>query len=311
MSVSPAERLLSLNRQAIAILRLDIPLDFGLGPDTEGQLREINDRLILNTERDLSADALLEKHAFPQRYQAIAQMLLATDDPAPIFESIALQELERDLAINPFRQAMTQPLIVAGLAYLGMIYLCSYTLPHIEDQYTQQGIEPTGATELLIQMRGLMPYWIIGFPILLLATLLIWKRTSRSFLLRFFPGAKPYTRWLAAESQTKRLAVLVGSDVDQQTAISLATSSTMPQIPLRPIAESILQDGDQQSQSRVLKRLAQFYQFLAEDRRRTTFAKTPALIGLLIAGFFVLGYALATFLPWIEILTNLSGPGDA
>lgn len=311
MSESPAARLLTLNRQAIAILRLDIPLDFGLGSDTEGQLREINDRLLLDMGRDVSADVLLERHAFPERYQAIARMLLASDDPAPIFESIALQELESDLAKNPFRQAMMEPLVVMGLAYLGLIYLCSYTLPHIEAQYAQQGQEPAGATEFLIQLRDVMPYWVIGFPVLFLATWLIGRKWSRGFLLRFFPGGKPYSRWLAAESQTKRLAALVGSHVDRETAISLAQTSTVPQIPLPPIAENIMRDGDEQSQPRALKRLARFYQFLADDRRRTYFAKTPALIGLLIAGLVVLGYALAIFLPWIEILSNLSGPGDA
>ena len=124
MPESPAERLLSLNRQAIAILRLDIPLDFGLGSDTQGELREINDRLMLDLGKDVSVDSLLEKNQFPEHYQAIARMLLATDDPAPIFQAIALQQLDRDLAKAPFRQALAEPLVVAGLGYLGLIFLC-------------------------------------------------------------------------------------------------------------------------------------------------------------------------------------------
>jgi type II secretory pathway component PulF len=306
MPESPAERLRSLNRQAIAILRLDVPLDLGLGSDPQAALGKINDQLMLDVGNDVSVDSLLQKHQFPEHYQAIARMLLATDDPAPVFQAIASQQLDHDLAKNPFRQALAEPLVVAGLGYLGLILLCFNTVPHLEAQYIQQNQQPTGATQLLIQVRNAMPYWIIGFPVLVLTVWFFGRKFFGEVVLRFFPGVKSYSRWLAAESQTRRLAALVGSNVDGETAISLARRSTTPEVPVRPIAESIVRDGDPPSQPRALQRLAGFYQFLADDRRRSSFYKTPALIGLLLAGFIVLAYGLATFLPWIEILANLS-----
>ena len=302
MSDSTAARLLSLNQQAIAIVGLNIPLDFGLGSETAERLREINERLLADVGRDLSPDALLDKHDLPERYRAIARMLLASDDPVPVFESIAIQELDRDVAAAPLRQAIKEPLVVAGLAYIGMIILCVFSVPSIETQYTQQGLAPSGVTRWLIAIRGAMPYWIIGFPILMIAFGWIWRRLANGPLLALFPGGSAHSRLLVAESQSRHLAVLIASGVEQETALSLASTSVSPRVPIRPIAESIVRNGAPQSQSRALTRLAGFYHFLAGDRRQTFSARVPALIGLSFAGLIVLGYGLATFLPWIAVL---------
>ncbi|WP_182868993.1 hypothetical protein [Stieleria mannarensis] len=306
MSDTTAARLLSLNQQAIAILHLNIPLDFGLGGDTAERLREINDRLLSDVGRDLAPDALLERHALPDRYRAIARMLLESDDPVPIFESIAIQNLDRDAAATPLRQAITEPLIVAALAYIGMIILCTFSVPHIQAQYTQQGLTPSGVSRWLIAVREAMPLWVVGFPFVMIATWWVWRKLAAGPLLNLVPGSSQYARWLAAESQSRRLAVLVGSGVEPETALSLAGTSVSPQLPVRPIAESIVRDGTPPSRPRALGRLARFYHFLADDRRHAFFSKTPGYVGLLIAALLVLGYALATFLPWIAILQHES-----
>lgn len=308
MTSSSADRLASLNQQAIAILRLGIPLDLGLGADPIDQLREINDRLTVDAGRSESAESLLQRHSFPERYELIARMMLLADDPTAIFQSIALQDLNRQAASNPFRQAFAEPIVVLVLAYLGMIVLCSWAVPHIEAQYTQLGQTPSGVTRALILVRDAMPIWIIAAPVCAIIARLAWRHLSSS-LLSQIPGARSYSRWLAAESQSRRLAVMIRSDVDQETAIALASSSVTPPTPIRPIADSIVRSGDKASRSRALNHLARFYHFLAEDRRNTYYAKTPALLGLLLSGLIVLGYGLATFLPWIEILSSLGETG--
>ena len=188
MPDSPAQRLISLNRQAVAILRLGIPLDLGLGRDAEEQLLEINDRLIAETGRELSVEAWLQQQTLPERYREFAKVLLLCDDPAPVFESIAAQDLEREAAVNPIRQAFAEPLVVAILAYFGMILLCSFTVPHIQSQYVQEGREPVGLTWLLIELRNLMPYWIIAFPMLALGSWWLWRKLSKGKSLDRFPG---------------------------------------------------------------------------------------------------------------------------
>lgn len=309
MPQSPTQRLISLNDQAIAILRLGIPLDFGLGENTSDQLRQINDSLQSDAQSDQSVESLLARHSLPDRYRALVPILLSTDDPAPIFDSIASQDLGREAASGPFRQALAEPLVIAGLAYLGTIFLCAYTLPHIESQYVQQGQTTSGFTKLLGIVRDTMPIWIVGFPILVIVIWFAWNKFVKNSLMKLFPGSRPYSQWLVAESQAQRLSAMVGSDLDQDTALSLVSTSLMPQVPVRPITESIFREGAADSRSRSLNRLARFYHFLAEDRRRTYFNKAPAMLGLIFAGVVVLGYALATFVPWIEVLSNLSELG--
>ncbi|MCA9141081.1 MAG: hypothetical protein KDB00_30130 [Planctomycetales bacterium] len=310
MPESPTQRLISLNDQAIAILRLGIPLDLGLGANCERQLRQINDILQFESDSDHTIETLLARQSLPERYVSVARMMLATDDPAPIFESIASQQLARDAASNPFRQAVIEPFVIAGLGYLGLIFLCSYTLPHLEYQYTQQGQVPSGVTKFLMTIRDAMPIWIVAFPILMIVIWLVWGKFVKQGLMNHIPGSGPYGRWLVAESQAKRLSAMVDSGVDQDTALSLATTSVTPHTPVRPIAESIVRSGNGESRRRALNRLARFYHFLAEDRRQTYFNKAPALIGMFFAAVVVFGYALATFVPWIEVLSNLSGLGS-
>ncbi|MCO8124224.1 hypothetical protein NHH03_20950 [Stieleria sp. TO1_6] len=311
MPDSLAARLIDLNQQAIAILRLQIPLDMGLGPQPTNRLQQINQQLASDVDSAVSVDELLARHDLPQRYQTFARMLLIADDPTPLFQSVADPDLERESAANPFRQAITEPLVVAGLAYLGMIFLCLFTLPHIENQYIQEGVAPTGATGWLIAVRDAMPYWIVGFPIAMLLLTMLWHRFVKSYLRQRFPGSRLYSQWLVDESQSRRLAALVGSGVDRDQALTLVGNSVKPPSPVRAVARNLVMHGSPASSPRSLRRLAGFYHFLADDRRRTYFAKVPALLGLLVAATLVLGYALAMFLPWVEVLTNIqSVPGS-
>ena len=310
MPDSTAARLVSLNQQAIAVLRLGIPLDFGLGSDPVERLREINERLIVEPDNDEPAESLLAKHDFPVRYVSIARMLLETDDPALIFDSIAGTEMDREAASIPFRQALAEPIVVAVLVYVCMIFLCSFTVPHLEDQYVQDGQSPSGVTQLLIWVRDAMPYWLVGFPIAAIAFIFLWRRFAKTVLLNLAPGGRRYGRWLIAESQSQQLAAMTESNVEQNTAIELAGQSVSPPTPARPIAEGIMRTGSPESSGPALMRLSRFYRFLADDRRRSLFGKVPAFMSLGLAAVIVFAYALATFLPWVEVLSNLSGLGE-
>lgn len=309
MPDSTTTRLVSLNQQAIAILRLGIPLDLGLGASPIDRLGEINERLLTDIGHHGSADSLLAKHSFPERYCTIAQVLLETDDPAPIFQSIASANLDRASASQPIRQAIAEPLVIAGLVYVGLIFLCLFTVPSIEAQYVQDAQAPGGITRWLVAARELMPYWIVGYPLIIIALWLVWKKLAVGVILDLFPGSERYERWLVAESQSQRLAALVGSGVGDDQALSLAAESVAPRLPIRPIAEGIVRNGSHQNRSAALSRLARFYHFLAEDRRRTYFAQAPTYLGLLLAAIIVFGYALLTFLPWVEVLSNLNSLG--
>lgn len=309
MPESPAARLIFLNQQAIAILRLGIPLDLGLGADPVARLREINDRLMTVTDRESSAESLIAKQSFPDRYAAIARILLVADDPAPIFESIAVTDLDREAAAVPIRQALAEPIVVAVLVYFCMIFFCQFTVPHLEAQYAQEAREPAGLTHVLILIKDAMPVWLIGFPVAVIGLIILWRKAAKNVLVRLAPGGGSYTRWLVAGSQSQRLSSMTATEVDETTALELARKSAVDNRPVRPIVESLVRAGRQPSDAAALNRLAKFYRFLAAERRRSYFNKAPVFIGIFLAGIFVFAYALATFLPWIEILSDLGGLG--
>jgi hypothetical protein len=306
------ERLIELNQQALALLRLGIPLDLGLGTDPETALRELNERLVGELRSDLSLDQALEKHRAPPAYRPIARMLTAASDPLPVFKALVARQANLQAAAGPLRRAAIEPLLVACLAYVGMIVFCGTMVPGIADQYAQLGQPPEDVAWLLIRIRELMPVWLVGFPVLVLAGWLGWRRFARRLPATVLPGAARYQHWLRAEAQTRYLAALATSDLDPDQAAALAreganadrrgTRATAAPLPL---ANRLLREVDRQSRPAALERLAAFYRGLTDEERGSRFGRVPATVGVLIAGVIVLAYGLALFLPWVQLLDML------
>ncbi|KAA5544565.1 hypothetical protein FYK55_09610 [Roseiconus nitratireducens] len=306
MPESSAERLISLNRQTIAMLRLGIPLELGLGDSPIERLREINETLALNSGREPEVAPILQSENVSPQYQAIAQALLAAPDPTPIFESIARPTDDAAAVSTPVRLALVEPLVVLGLGYLGMLLLCFHVVPSMEMQYLQQYETPTGVTRWLIAIRDWMPVWAVLFPLIYLALILLGGKWLRKLYARWGPGTQSRLRWRRREAQAERLSALVDSGIDRETAIDLARGSSADSDPIGPVAENIVRNRSPERASGALDRLARFYRFLAENRWPSLVRNVPAAIGLFVASLVVLAYGLALFVPWIEILFNLS-----
>ena len=309
---SPATKLLSLNQQAIALLRLGIPLDLGLGGEPISRLSEINERLV--GQSSPSVDALFANHAFPDRYESVARMLLAADDPAKIFQSISEPAQDLTEAARPIRRAITEPVVVMVLAYFGMLFVCFFVLPHIQAQYEQSRQDPIGFTALLIRVQETLPIWAVAAPLVGLIGIWLWRTSATGWITQLLPGNSSYSRCIQSAAQTTRIAALVESGMNPDEAISLAREKHPTPTPVGTLVKSVLDapTADSQpnrAQSRSLEQIARFYRYLASDRRQAFASKLPAILGVLLAGCVVLGYALVMFVPWIEVLTNLSEAG--
>lgn len=309
MSEVSAERLIQLNRQAMAMLRMGIPLDLGLEPAAEVRLREINDELLGGLRDPNWIDHLLQNPAASERYVAVARLLLAADDPTPIFQSIANTQLDRQASAALLQRVFAEPLFVAFLAYCGLILFCAFSVPSIERQYADQELPIDGWADLLFWLRSVMPYWVVGVPIILLLMRWGWRTMARGGAASFLSGSTSYRRWLAAESQAISLSELSQSGVEQETAIRLVDQATAGGIPVNKMTEHVVRDVSVERRGRVMDRLAHFYRFLAEDRRRMLFTNLPTWVGGLIAAGVVLMYGLAVFVPWIEILSTVGQAG--
>lgn len=319
MSDSHAKRLIGLNLQAIAIDRLGIQLDFGFEKSNQTELERINSELVTQLAQDVELDAesptvgeWLRGYTFPDRYRAIAEMLLLADDPRPILDSIAVRSVERTLLSKPLRRAAIEPFAIAGLVYLGTLFLCLFMIPKLEADHAQRGIEPEGATKFLLLIRDMMPVWSILVPVTLLLIYWVGKRWLPS-LLQYLPGSGRYVHWLALETKSKQLSTLVHAGLKSDQAMALAGAAqakSQANSQDSPLLRVLSEDDSQPRRENTLNQLTRFYRFLAIEYRQSVLANIPAWISLFVTGSLVLGYALFTFLPWMETLRGLGQVGE-
>ncbi|MEO1524363.1 MAG: hypothetical protein AAFX06_02955 [Planctomycetota bacterium] len=299
MPDSPAKRLQRRNREAIALLSLGVDLDLGISGDPVAFLREVNDRLSASSDDDV--EGVLEDETLPQAYQSIARMLVAADDPAPIFQSIAHREEHRKLVSSGVNQAMMEPLVVFTISYLGLLLICFFVVPHIEAQFEQQWESPGTFTKMLLAVRDWLPVWAVVAPIAVLITLVFMLRNSVS-LGRLLPGGRLRSRWLSSLGQTRRLRALAASEVSTETAIQLAKHDGEA---IGPFSQTLMRESDTQARLSGLRRLTQFYRFLVQEPATASVRGAAPTIGILLGGVIVLGFALVLFLPWIEVLQSV------
>jgi len=303
MPNASAERLISLNDQAVALLRLGVPIDLGLGENPTERLEQINRKLTTVSQSEPSIGFVLNRLNASPRYEAIAKSLLAANDPTPIFQAITVTD-RRGIDVSPrVRRSMVEPFIVLALAYLGMLLLCASVIPLIETEYEQLLLEPEGSAAFMATIRAWMPVWAWAFPLVL--GLMVWfgGRLIQRLCDSLAPGGRLRRRWSENESQTQRLAALLESGVDRQTALDLVDRGSVAEQPVGPVTDTLLEEMNEQTPD-GLRRLSGFYRFL--DREQRFASKVPAFIGLTLASVIVLAYALALFLPWIDLLTHLS-----
>ncbi|MEL6105654.1 MAG: hypothetical protein AAFU85_06445 [Planctomycetota bacterium] len=300
---SSAHRLYHLNREVISLLSLGIEIDLGLGSDPVVALRDINDRLA-----SLASDSLepfLQDPSLPKKYRSVARMLLAADDPAPIIQSIATHEEQRKMASTPVSQALVEPFVVFFFGYLGMLLLCYFVLPQIENQFENQWQEPGLVTGMLLAIRDWMPVWAIVIPFVFVAALVMTLRSSIR-LDRLLPGSRRRRRWVSSLGQARRLGALTESDVDTETALQLAQHDGDE---IGAFTRSLLRDQQPQVRAAGLRRLISFYRSLVHEPSANAGRGAASSVGILLGGVIVLGFSLVLFLPWIEVLHGVVIPG--
>ncbi|PNY34642.1 hypothetical protein C2E31_21920 [Rhodopirellula baltica] len=129
MSDFPADRLISLNRQAIEVIQLGIELDPGLGENPIDALREINSRLEIFSGRDTLPETLLREVELPEGYRPFAEALLATRNPAAVFEAMAIRPRANASATLPIRTIAIEPALMLVLGFVVVMILCSWSAP--------------------------------------------------------------------------------------------------------------------------------------------------------------------------------------
>ncbi|OYP31011.1 hypothetical protein [Rhodopirellula sp. MGV] len=295
MSDFPADRLISLNRQAIEVIQLGIELDPGLGENPIDALREINSRLEIFSGRDTLPETLLREVELPEGYRPFAEALLATRNPAAVFEAMAIRPRANASATLPIRTIAIEPALMLVLGFVVVMILCSWSAPALMAEYAMEEAEPPMLTKLLAKAGAAMPFIATFFVVALTAAWLIWRKAVPQ-LAATLPGAEQHQQLLIRQVDTQMTLALIDSGVDQELASQLTETKR----------ENAGLTNDSVNKFESVTHMAKLYGFLAQYTREATLPRFPKLLGMTLSALIVLGVSLLLFIPWTQSFYSLT-----
>jgi type II secretory pathway component PulF len=337
----------ALNAQLAALVGAGIPLDVGLSQREIPAVKELERINAIVTRRVARGESLTEaldgdEQDVPAAYRSMVQYGLHTGNLSGALDgSNRVAESIEDSRFT-FEAALLYPLIVCGLAYLGLIGFSVYLAPILEDMYVSLNLPTGSGVRALLFLRETLRYWVAIPPVALLAIIGWWlrsksRRASKGIashrLLRWLPGMSQglfharcsrFAASLAAllENQTPLPeALLIAGDASSDTdltlgARSLAAAEQKNQPPsddssiakrFPPFLRWAIWHSDATTgRVRALEIAARMYRDASERRAERLRTLAPMAAIVLIGGTVTLLYGLTLFVPVVELLKSLA-----
>jgi hypothetical protein len=195
------------------------------------------------------------------------------------------------------------------------LYLCSVTAPKIEAVYAQLSHAPSNSLTMLIAGRDLIPIWGPLVPLLLVLTLIWWRRNSKRASWNWLPGSSRLVDAMQNADLAQQLARLTESGLSLEESLKLVgplpgeanpngTQSTQSLPSL--LRWALSGDLGGEATPRILLLIAQTYRSHARRQSAIWRIAAPSICGILLGGTFVLGYCLSLFLPMVQLLKDIS-----
>jgi general secretion pathway protein F len=336
MPTASLDEFMALNDQLAALVEAGVPLDVDLGPRTEAAatLERINALVARRVSQGASLTSAIETDdkLLTPSYRSMVQLGLRSENLAAGLIGSNRLAVSAQQSQRATRLALIYPLIVCGLAFIGLIGFCLFFVPVLESTYRNMQIPVRTGLQVLQSLRSSLPYWASAVP---LAALLIigWRGRSRSRSWPALPGTTravfeersasfadavatlldtglplPESLRLAADtwnngSQSEATRHLAAA-LDQGQAIS---ESSLVVVRFPPFLRWALVGSDSVTgRAQALKVAAKIYRQSATRRRRRLQIVVPMLIGLALGGAAALLYGLALFVPVVEMLRGLA-----
>lgn len=346
MSIAALDDFLALNDQIAALIRADVPIDLGLGTSKSAaidRLARINTVITRRLSMGMSlAEALeVDDAIITPAYRVAARLSLESGDlSAGLAEATRLAQTTDD-AWHAVRHAGFYPLLVCGIAYLGLISFSYFLAPRLEAMYTTLQMPATSGYRLLVGLHDALPYWI-GIPPLLLLLLFVWSRfrsrrmasgsrprswfgwvpgTSNSFFLQQCATfAESVSKLIQAGTPLDR-AVQIGAGlwgidpadvpVDRNADAAEPNQPTAEQraapLPLPPFLRWALWNSEPTiDRPHALQMAATLYRESARRRISRLRTVAPMLALVVIGGGITLLYGLTLFVPIVQLLKGLA-----
>ena len=339
----------ALNDQLAALAGAGVPVDTGLesqGGDMAEILGKINAAVAYRVAHGTPVgDALDDAQQFvPASYRCLVQLGLRSGDlTVALNGSRQLSEFVDDSRYSVCA-ALFYPLLVCGLAYVGLIGFCLFLVPTLTDLVDSLRVLPGPALHVLQLLGGSMAYWIAIPPAVLLAIVAWWRHVARrrvtsvgdlGRLPAWLPGmsrAESQQRWanlaaaLAALLEAgmpvdEALPLAAGASGDaklEHGALELAASLKRgravadddPEAKCFPpfLRWALLRSDATVGRVRALQMAAAVYRDSALRRAERLRIAAPMVACVVLGGTATLLYGLALFLPVVELLESIALP---
>ncbi len=318
----------------------------GVGRDVRGRLGRIAGVLGARLERGEGlAEALeAERRAIPPLYRAVVEAGARAGRLPAALEGLARYIRSVADARQSLGLALWYPGIVVSMAYVLFVGLVSFVLPRFALAFESLGLKIPPPLLWLNPIQETVPYWWPVGPVLLLVILAGWIRTGTTSALargswgglRYFPGMSNLLNDFEAANFADLLALLIEHGVPYPSAVALAgEASGSPRLAsgTAKVAEAI-ERGESGSRAveaagpstfppmlrwtlasgpaggpmeDPLRHLADLYRRRARFRAERIAVFVPLVLTLGLGTVVAAAYALAVFLPVVELLRGLSG----
>jgi general secretion pathway protein F len=308
------------------------------------ELEQINATVIRRVKRGESLTEALEgdERDVPAAYRSVLQFGLHTKNVSAALEgSNRVAESVEDSRFA-FENAILYPLVVCVLAYFGLVGFCLYLVPTLAEMYISLGVPPGPGFRVLNGFREALPYWVAIPPIVLLAIGAWWMRSNSqraargiasNKILRWLPGASKIlfqercARFAASLSALLDncvplpKALLISGDASGDAdltfgakALAAAEQEGRPHSDDSPVAQrfppfmrwAIWHSDATAGRARALEIAARVYHEAAGRRAQRLNTLAPMAVLVLVGGTVTLLYALALFVPVVELLCTLA-----
>lgn len=347
MDTASLDNYQALNEQLAALVEAGVPLDITLGPAHQSAaqaLARIDSTIVRRVHRGESlSDALDDDDQdVPASYRSLIQLGILTGNPAAALDGSNRVAASVDSTRDAWRAAITYPVIVIILAYFGLIGLCLYFVPTLQNMYESLRIPPGAGLHVLETLRDTRAIWIPVLPILLVV-FVAWRiRAARrrreagvvgGGLAGWWPGVSKTLFQERCARFAESLADLLASGVALDQALrdaadgcgdarlragarSLADEVQAGQFPNDDSAAArqfppflrwaIWRSEAVTGRERALRIAARTYRETADRRTQKLRVVAPVVALVLLGGTVTLLYGLALFVPVVELLRALA-----
>ncbi len=344
MAPATLAQFIALHDELVALVKAGVSVHLGLpqsGGGAAAACERIGAAVVRRIGEGASVDEALADREVPAAYRSVVQLALASGDlPAALSGASRLAEVH-DESWQAVRTSLRYPLVICGLAYVGIVLFCVFLVPILESMYASMQIPAGWGLAAVTTLRSTLPYWIAIPPLAmaLFAALQRWysarsTATGGMRVLELLPGMSKVVTELKSMRFAETLASYLDagasfpqalrtaadiweSDWRQRQTVELAATLEQGQAArddgpfaaqLPPLLRwAIWHADDRVGRSRSLRIAAGIYRDSAQRRARRLRALAPIFTCVVLGGGVVLLYALALFVPVAQMLHGLAG----